>query len=423
VAPQQPHPEPVCEQDSQARQAQLTGAEVRRLQRLEGEIRQGLQGSFKVAHALREINEKRLYRATHATFATYVRERFGIETSQAYNLLNADKVMSALSSGVDKTALPECPRHAADLRPLLEQGEEALQTFWQGLRARYPQGLTTATVAQAVRERRAASAPRIKPLPKRAGSKAGTVYQLGEHRLLCGDATDTDLLEEFLRGVRAQVIWTDPPYGVSYQEDDPTRALANDNPDQILDLLSRAFSAISPALAENAPFYICSPDGPQKLEFLLALKRVGWRLHQTLIWDKTSTVLSRCDYHFEHEPILYGWAQGTGNPRRLARKNECRWFGGNNASTVIRVARPRQSAEHPTMKPPELIEQLLRNSTQEGDVVLDPFAGSGSTLEACHHLGLTAYLIELEPAYCDVIRNRWAKLEKAAEEGRSGAGR
>jgi DNA modification methylase len=144
--------------------------------------------------------------------------------------------------------------------------------------------------------------------------------------------------------------------------------------------------------------------------------RRGWQLRQELVWAKDSMVLGRCDYHYRHEPLLYGFKPGAG---RLGRGGS-RWYGGNNQTSLLEVARPRAAREHPTMKPPELIEICLRNSSRRRQLVLDPFAGSGSTLVACKRLGRAARLIELDPGYCDVIVARWESLTgKAAKRRRA----
>ena len=134
--------------------------------------------------------------------------------------------------------------------------------------------------------------------------------------------------------------------------------------------------------------------------------RQGWRLRQTLVWVKDSFVLGRSDYHYRHEPILYGHKPGGGRIGRGAPG----WFGAHAQNSVLEVPRPRASREHPTMKPPELVERCLRNSTRRGDLILDPFAGSGSVLVACERAHRRARLIELDPRYCDVIVDRFERL-------------
>ena len=142
------------------------------------------------------------------------------------------------------------------------------------------------------------------------------------------------------------------------------------------------------------------PPGRCRLCSRNAFLAQGWRLHQTLVWVKDALVLGHADYHYGHEPMLYGYKPGDG---RLGRGADG-WYGDNRQTSVLEVPRPKASGEHPTMKPPALIEIALSNSSQRGDLVLDPFAGSGSTLIACERTGRSARLIELDPGYCDVIR-------------------
>jgi DNA modification methylase len=171
-------------------------------------------------------------------------------------------------------------------------------------------------------------------------------------------------------------------------------------------LLGAAFGCVDAALVEGAALYVAHPAGPGGLVFGSCFEAQGWRLRQTLVWVKDAFVLGRSDYHYRHEPILYGFKPGEGRLGRGGRG----WYGGNGEQSVLEIPRPRASREHPTMKPPELVAVGVRNSSRRGEVVLDPFAGSGSTLVACEALGREARLIELEPGYCDVIVARFERL-------------
>jgi DNA modification methylase len=243
--------------------------------------------------------------------------------------------------------------------------------------------------------------------PAEARTEPADLYELGEHRLLCGDARDPDAYERLLGNAPGDVLVTDPPYGVSY-EGKTRRALkiVNDTGAGLDGLLQAAFAACDAALGAGSPLYVFGPAGPQLASFLSAFVTPEWVLRQVLAWVKDALVLGRSDYHFRHESILYGFKRGPG---RLGRGGE-RWYGGNRQTTVLECARPRAAREHPTMKPPELVAALLRNSSRRRDLVLDPFAGSGSTLVACEHLGRRARLLELDPAYCDVIVARYERL-------------
>ncbi len=239
-----------------------------------------------------------------------------------------------------------------------------------------------------------------------AVSRPGELYELGPHRLACGDACDPDLLAELLAGVRPEVLWTDPPYGVSYVGKTPEAlTISNDN-DGAEDLLASTLAAVSPLLAPSARFYIATPAGPQGTGFRRAVEQVGWRHHQTLVWVKNSLVLGHSDHHFQHEEVLYGWTAGNGRPGR-GRHQGSRWYGDNAQSSVFFFDRPSASETHPTMKPVRLISAMLANSSLRGDPVLDLFAGSGSTLIACEQLGRRCFAVELDPGYCDVIRARY----------------
>jgi DNA modification methylase len=243
--------------------------------------------------------------------------------------------------------------------------------------------------------------------PSRPRSRPGCVYELGDHRLLCGDATNPEHVERLLAGERADVLWTDPPYGVDYVGKTKKQLRIRNDGDTAITVIEAALAAIVPSLAEAAPFYVCVPGGPQGTGFRVALEHAGMRLHQTLAWVKNSLVLGRCDHHLQHEEILYGWAPGGhGRPGR-GRQAGSRWHGPNNVSSVFFVDRPSRSEVHPTMKPVGLIAAQLSNSSLRGNTVLDPFAGSGSTLIACEQLGRRCLAIELDPAYCDVIRDRY----------------
>jgi DNA modification methylase len=250
----------------------------------------------------------------------------------------------------------------------------------------------------------------VPPLPTGVPqSRQGEIYQLGRHRLACGDARDGELLRELIGGEPVDMLWTDPPYGVSYTgKTAAALTIANDNDDAEA-VLTEALRAVDPLLAPGARFYLATPAGPQGSGFRRAIDQVGWRHHQTLVWVKNSLVLGHSDYHYQHEEILYGWKPGTGRPGR-GRHQGSRWYGGHAQSSVFFVDRPIASETHPTIKPVELIARMLRNSSLRGDSVVDLFAGSGSTLVACDQNERRCFAVELDPVYCDVIRARYEEL-------------
>lgn len=250
--------------------------------------------------------------------------------------------------------------------------------------------------------------------PKMPRSVRGEVYELGPHRLMCGDACDEEdvralFVGSLMAGIDAvEVLWTDPPYGVGYVgKTSDAMTIENDDAATLPGLLAAAFANADKALAAGARFYIAAPPGPLNLVFRLAIQSVGWRLHEGLVWVKNAMVLGHSDYHLQHEDVLYGWKPGVG---RAGRGNHAgsRWYGDHSQTSVFHVDRPSRSEEHPTMKPAALIQEHLVNSSLPGDAVYDPFAGSGSTMIACEQTGRRCYAMEIDPVYCDVIRQRYA---------------
>jgi len=234
--------------------------------------------------------------------------------------------------------------------------------------------------------------------------KPGELYRLRNHRLLCGDATEPQDVARLMAGEAAECMWTDPPYGIGYVGRTAS-ALTIANDDEGGPAVFGAACAIAP-LAPSARFYVAVPAGPRQLEFLSAVRDVGWRLHQELVWVKNSIVLGHSDYHYRHEPIHYGYTPGPGRPGRGAHEGT-RWYGDNAASSVLEYDKPLRNSEHPTMKPVGLIEECLTNSTRVGDAIYEPFAGSGSTLIAAEALGRRCYGLEIDPRYAQVTIERW----------------
>jgi site-specific DNA-methyltransferase (adenine-specific) len=283
---------------------------------------------------------------------------------------------------------------------LAELADEGLDVALAGFEARELDRLLTSLEAATDPD----EAPALVEGP--SDSRPGEIYQLGPHRLACGDARDGELLARLLAGERPAVLWTDPPYGVAYVGK-TKRALTIENDDDGAGaLLEAALRTADPYLAASAPFYIASPAGAAGTAFRLALESLGWRLHQSLAWVKNAPVLGHSDYHYLHEDVLYGWKPGPGRPGR-GRHRGSRWYGDNSQVSALFVDRPARSDEHPTMKPVALIAAHLRNSSRRGEAVLDLFAGSGSTLIACEQLGRRCLAVELDPRYCDVIRRRY----------------
>jgi site-specific DNA-methyltransferase (adenine-specific) len=180
----------------------------------------------------------------------------------------------------------------------------------------------------------------------------------------------------------------------------------NDGAADLPELLRRFMAAATVVLEPSSPFYVAAPAGPLFAVFLKAVAVAGWRYHQEIVWRKDQMVLGHSDYHYIHEPLLYGYLPGPGRPGRGAHDGS-RWYGDHSQVSVIDCPRPKRSEEHPTMKPVALIERCLRNSSRPGSSVLDLFGGSGSTLIACHQTGRVAYLCEIDPRYVDVTCRRY----------------
>lgn len=244
--------------------------------------------------------------------------------------------------------------------------------------------------------------------PAEPVTRPGDVWVLGEHRLVCADARDPDAYTALLGGERAGCMWTDPPYGVDYEgKTADALRIRNDGAADLPGLLTASFAAASAALTPGAAVYVAHPPGALHTHFVAAFLAAGWSLRQTLIWVKDTLVLGRSDYHYRHEPILFGYTPGATGRRGRGGKG---WYGDNAQTSVFEIPRPTRSTTHPTMKPAALIEAHLTNSAAPGSLVLDPFAGSGSTLIAAHLCGRRARCIELDPVYADVIAARFQAL-------------
>jgi DNA modification methylase len=236
-------------------------------------------------------------------------------------------------------------------------------------------------------------------------STLGDLWLLGPHRVLCGDALDAVAVETMLGGNRADCMWTDPPYGVEYVgKTKEALTIKGDGAAGLSGLLAGAFTVATAALGPGAAVYVAHPAGALHKQFIESFLAVGWSFRQGLVWVKDSMVLGHSDYHYRHEPILYGFTPG--GEGRLGRGGD-RWHGDHSQTTVFEVARPSRSEAHPTMKPVALVSAMLANSCSPGGLVYDPFGGSGSTLLAAHATGRVAALVELEPAYVDVICRRY----------------
>jgi DNA modification methylase len=236
------------------------------------------------------------------------------------------------------------------------------------------------------------------PPERRTDVAIGDVFALGAHRLVCGDARRAATLSAVMEASMADGTWTDPPFGVSYVGKTVDALVVHgDRASELAPLLRDAFHAVSPLLNAGAAIYVAHPAGPNAVVFGQAFIDAGWHFHQGLVWVKDAMVLGHSDYHYEHEGIIYGWKPGAART----------WVSDRTQVTVFHIDRPKVSRDHPTIKPVALVVQQIGNNVAAGGVILDPFAGSGTTLIAAEQLGLSCRAVELSPAYCQVIIDRW----------------
>ena len=266
-------------------------------------------------------------------------------------------------------------------------------------------------------------------VPEEPKAKPGDIYQLGEHRIMCGDSTSTADVKKLLAGETMDLVVTDPPYNVAI-ENSQGMTIENDNmsADTFQEFLNKAFTNMNEALKPGGAFYIWHASRTQR-EFETALNEAGLEVRQQLIWNKNSLVLGRQDYQWKHEPCMYGWKEGSHyfinvrtetttieEPLDLEKltkdemKTLLQTIYQETPTTVIDEHRPSKNTDHPTMKPIKLIGRLIRNSSKPGEKVLDLFGGSGSTLIASEELDRKCYMMEYDAKYVDVIINRWEEF-------------
>jgi DNA modification methylase len=240
----------------------------------------------------------------------------------------------------------------------------------------------------------------VPEIPEVAVSHPGEVYQLGEHRLICGDSTSQDDTGTLMAGGMVDLYLVDPPYNVALTGSTGLTIQNDDMGDsQFREFLTKAFMAAAEVIKPGVSFYIFHSDS-ESANFRLACRDAGLDVHQTLYWVKNSFVLGRFDYHYMSESILYGWKAGEAH----------RWFNDRCQTNILNFDKPKRNDVHPSMKAVEMLVYLVKNSSARGDTVLDNFGGSGSTLIACEQTGRKCRMMELDPRYCDVIRRRWAEF-------------
>lgn len=236
--------------------------------------------------------------------------------------------------------------------------------------------------------------------PTVAKSKLGDIYELGEHRLMCGDSTKKEDVEKLMGEDLADLLVTDPPYNVNYEGGTGMKIQNDAQTDSAFyAFLTDAFAAADSVMKEGCPFYIWFAD-VETQNFINAIKNQNWKFCETLIWLKNSLNLGMKDYQFKHEPCFYGWKEGAAHY----------FVDDRTQTTILEYDKPRKNDLHPTMKPVPLISKITANSSKKGEIVLDLFGGSGSTLIACEQLQRKCRMMEYDPIYCDVIITRWEQL-------------
>lgn len=243
-------------------------------------------------------------------------------------------------------------------------------------------------------------------------TQIGDIWQLGNHRLMCGDSTDTADVSKLMDGALCNLVITDPPYNVSYVgKTADGLTIENDemSNEDFYKFLLKVYSNLYEFSNDGAGIYVFHAD-TEGINFRKAMIDSGYKLSQCCIWVKNSMVMGRQDYHWQHEPVLVGWKPTAGH----------NWYSDRKQTTVWEFNRPTSSQDHPTMKPIELVAYPLQNSSRKGDAVLDLFGGSGSTMMACEQTGRTNYSMELDPKYCDVIIQRYVNFTGDNEIIRNG---
>ena len=236
-------------------------------------------------------------------------------------------------------------------------------------------------------------------VPEEPKAKVGDIYELGCHRLICGDSTNSEVIKRLMDGAKADILITDPPYNVDYEgKTKDALKIQNDkmDNDSFRQFLVDAFTSANEVMRGGAVFYIWHADS-EGYNFRGACNDVGWKVRECLIWNKNCMVMGRQDYQWKHEPCLYGWKDGASHV----------WASDRKQTTVLDFARPNRNDIHPTMKPVALFAYQIKNNTYKGDAVLDTFGGSGSTLIACEQLGRKCFMCELDEHYVDVIVKRY----------------
>ena len=311
----------------------------------------------------------------------------GMTETQKRAYILADNRL-ALSAGWDNAML------ACELADLVAAGYDVALT---GFTAEELVALTPEDIPAGLTDEDATPEP-----PETPVTVLGDIWILGKHRLMCGDSCSVDAVETLMAGGQADMLLTDPPYNVAYQGGTADKlTIKNDAMGDVAfrQFLRDAFTTGTTVMKPGAVFYIWHADS-EGYNFRGACKDAGFTVRQCLIWKKSSLVMGRQDYHWKHEPCLYGWKDGSGHL----------WAADRKQTTILEFDKPSKNESHPTMKPVALFEYQMLNNTKGADVVLDLFGGSGTTAIACEKHGRHARLMELDPKYCDVIVKRWMEF-------------
>lgn len=237
--------------------------------------------------------------------------------------------------------------------------------------------------------------------PNEAITLLGDLYELNEHRLLCGDSTQTDTFKKLFNGQFADMVITDPPYNVAYEGKTKDKLkIINDKQknSDFYQFLFDFYTALGEYTKPGGVWYVWHADS-EGANFRMAMANSGIMVRQCLIWVKNSMVMGRQDYQWKHEPCLYGWKEGASHG----------WYNDRKQTTILNFERPQKNTEHQTMKPVQLFSYQIGNSSKQGDIVADGFGGSGTTIIACDQMKRKGYLVELDTKYCDVIVSRYIK--------------
>ena len=316
-------------------------------------------------------------------------QQYATEAEEWADLI-ADNRIAELSE-VDNALLMELVGELGDDVPLELTGFDE-----EDIRAILAQSGTTALadLSEPENDIDLAAALQVEPRIKR-----GEVWRIGRHFLMCGDSANAADVAKLMNGTQADLLITDPPYGVSYESGGMT--IENDSLEgqEFISFLTSAFAAADAVMKPGAAFYVWHADS-KGWEFRQAVKDTGWTVRECLIWVKNSLVLGRQDYQWKHEPCLYGWKEGASHL----------WCNDRSQTTVLEYDKPQRNDIHPTMKPVPLFEYQIRNSSLPEAAVLDLFSGSGTTGVACERSGRTAYLMEYDPHYAEAAIARLEKL-------------